>query len=151
MPHASSLSSTFLGPDVRLSVHDQGAVEAQRHKWITSEQAGHDLGDGAIRSWVRSHWSGFLRARWLEHLQGRAFWIELDHGDFGLLQLAFRDSMLIDDILLRLKAGGENLDIINWALDANHPVEEVLTILEALDINGRRIECQLATRLSRAS
>ncbi|MBV8077383.1 MAG: hypothetical protein JO284_13335, partial [Planctomycetaceae bacterium] len=62
MLHASSLSSTFLGPDVRLSVHDQGAVEAQRHKWIASEQAGCDLGDGAIRGWVKSHWNGFLRA-----------------------------------------------------------------------------------------
>jgi hypothetical protein len=151
MLHASSLSSAFLGPDVRLSVHDQGAVEAQRHKWIASEQAGCDLGDGAIRGWVKSHWNGFLRARWLEHLQGRAFWIELDHGDFGLLQRAFRDSTLIDDILLRLKAGGENLDIITWALDAHQPLEEVLTILEALDINSRRIECQLAARLARAS
>jgi hypothetical protein len=148
---ASSPYLTPLGPDIRLSVHDRGAVEAQRHKWIASEQAGHDLGDGAIRGWVRSHWRGFLRARWLEHLQGRAFWIELDQGDFGLLQRAFRDSTLIDAILQRLKAGGENLDIINWALDEKHPLEEVITILEALDINGRRIECLIASRLSRAS
>ena len=58
---ASSPCLTPLGPDIRLSVHDRGAVEAQRHKWIASEQAGHDLGDGAIRGWVRSHWRGFLR------------------------------------------------------------------------------------------
>ena len=143
--------STSLGPDVRLSAHDQGSVEAQRHKWIAGEQAGHDLGDGAIRGWVRSHWRGFLRARWLEHLQGRAFWIELDHGDFGHLQRAFRDSTFIDAILQRLKAGGENLDIIIRAQDEKHPLEEILTILEALDINGRRIECQLTARLARAS
>ncbi|MBV8231313.1 MAG: hypothetical protein JO329_15135, partial [Planctomycetaceae bacterium] len=45
----------------------------------------------------------------------------------------------------------ENLDIITWALDAKQPIEEVLTILEALDINSRRIECQLAACLARAS
>jgi len=131
-------------------VHDWGAVEAQRHKWIESEKAGRDLGEGAIRCWIREHWNGFLRERWLEHLQGRTFWIELDHNDFGLLQHTFRDSLLIDEILRQLKAGRENLDILNWALD-NEPsmsMDEVLEILEALDINSRRIECLLISRLS---
>jgi len=132
-------------------VHDWGALEAQRFKWIESEKAGRDLGEWAIRCWVRQHWNGFLRERWLEHLQGRAFWIELDHEDFGLLQHAFRDSPLIDEILRRLKAGEENLDILNWAIDNKLPMEEVLQILESLDINSRRIECLLDLRLSKAS
>src|SRR6478609_10702474 len=108
--------SPLVRPDVRLSVQDCGAIEAQRHKWIESEKAGRDLGEWAIRCWVREHWNGFLRARWLEHLQGRTFWIELDHNDFGLLQREFRDSGLIDDILWRLKSGWENLDVLCWAL-----------------------------------
>jgi hypothetical protein len=137
-------------PGIRLSVHDRSADEAQRHKWIESEKAGRDLGEGAIRCWVREHWNGFLRERWLEHLQGRNFWIELDHNDFGLLQRAFQDSPLIDEILRQLKAGKENLDILNWAIDRDQPMDEVLEILEALDINSRRIECLLATRLSHA-
>jgi hypothetical protein len=137
-------------PSVRLSVHESGAVEAQRHKWIESEKAGRDLGEWAIRCWIREHWNGFLRDRWLEHLQGRTFWIELDHNDFGLLQRAFQDSPLIDEILRQLKAGKENLDILNWAIDNDEWMDEVLEILEALDINGRRIECLLATRLSHA-
>ncbi len=58
--------------------------------------------------------------------------------------------MLIDEILDRLKAGRENLDILNWAIDLDQPMEEVLEILEALDINSRRIECLLATRLAHA-
>ena len=135
-------------PSIRLSVHDIGAVEAERHKWIESEKAGRDLGESAIRCWVREHWNGFLRARWLEHLQGRTFWIELDHNDFGLLQRAFQDSPLIDEILGQLKSGRENLDILNWALDHHLPMVEVLEILEALDINSRRIECLFAARLS---
>jgi hypothetical protein len=132
-------------------VHDQGEQEAERYKWIESEKAGRDLGEWAIRCWVREHWNGFLRARWLEHLQGRTFWIELDHNDFGLLQEEFRASELIDEIVARLKAGQENLNILVWAIDHGLPMEEVLEILEALDINSRRIEFLLDTRLSQAS
>jgi hypothetical protein len=135
---------------VRLSVHEHGAFEAQRHKWIMSEKAGRDMGAAAIRGWVREHWNGFLRARWLEHLQGRTFWIELDHDDFGLLQRAFQDSALIEHILHRLKLGKENLDILCWALDHHLAMDEVLRILETLDINSRRIECLVESRLAQA-
>src|SRR4051794_40644589 len=150
---SSCSASTVSDPvrtGVRLSVHDRGAVEAQRHKWIESEKAGRDLGEWAIRCWVRQHWNGFLREKWLEHLEGRTFWIELDHDDFGLLQGEFRDSALIGEILGRLKAGQENLDVLNWAIDHDLPMQEVLEILETLDINSRRIECLLETRLSQA-
>lgn len=150
MCQCSPPASPTIRPGTRLSVHDWGEAEAQRHKWIESEKAGRDLGEWAIRCWVREHWNGFLRERWLEHLQGRNFWIELDHNDFGLLQRAFRDSPLIDEILSQLKAGKENLDILNWAIDRDEAMAEVLEILEALDINSRRIECLLASRLSHA-
>jgi hypothetical protein len=122
-------------------------VEAQRYKWIESEKAGRDLGEWAIRSWVREHWNGYLRARWLEHLEGRTFWIELDHDDFGLLKREFQDSPLIGPIVDRLKSGGENLGILCWAHDQSVGILEVLRILEVLDINSRRIECQLEDRL----
>ncbi len=46
--------------------------EAERHKWIESEKAGADLGENAIRQWVKCHWWGYLRARWLEHLQAQS-------------------------------------------------------------------------------
>ena len=137
-------------PEARLSVHQIGEEEAHRHKWIESEKAGRDLGEWALRCWVREHWNGFLRARWLEHLQGRTFWIELDHDDFGLLQRAFQDSPLIDDILEMLKLGLENLNVLNWALDLDLPMQSVLEILETLDINSRRIECGFGNRLSQS-
>jgi hypothetical protein len=136
---------------IRYSVQAVGEKEAQRYKWIESEKAGRDLGEWAIRCWVRKHWNGFLRERWLEHLQGRAFWIELDHDDFGLLQRAFRDSDLLNPILERLKAGQENLEVICWAHDERLPMEDVLNILEVLDINSRRIEFLFESRLSQAS
>lgn len=122
------------------SVYADGDEEAQRFKWIESEKAGCDLGEAAIRRWVQCHWWGYLRARWLEHLQGKRFWVELDRGDFGLLQRTFHENtVLLDRILDRLKSGQENLDIINWAMDWNISLDSVVQILEALDINSRRL------------
>jgi hypothetical protein len=127
-------------PVEKHSVYADSEREAERYKWIESEKAGCDLGEGAIRRWVKDHWCGYLRSRWLEHLQGRRFWVELDRGDFGLLQREFgSDQLLLDRILDRLKAGQENLDIICWARQFNIPAERVLDILEALDINSRRL------------
>src|SRR5436305_11019409 len=116
MCQCSPPSIEAMRPVVRLSVHEIGRVEAERHKWIESEKAGRDLGEWAIRCWVREHWNGFLRARWLEHLQGRTYWIELDHKDFGLFTREFRDSPLINEIVARLKAGQENLNVLVWAI-----------------------------------
>src|SRR5271155_5858398 len=112
-PGASARGSV---PMEKSSVYIDGEQEALRYKWIESEKAGRDLGETAIRRWVQNHWWGYLRARWLEHLQGKRFWVELDRGDFGLLQRKFHDNtLLLDRILDRLKAGQENLDIICWA------------------------------------
>ena len=122
------------------SVYADSEQEALQYKWIESERAGRDLGEAAIRRWVQCHWWGYLRARWLEHLQGKRFWVELDRGDFGLLQRRFHDNtLLLDRILDRLKAGQENLDIILWALDWAIPIVSVIQVLEALDINSRRL------------
>jgi hypothetical protein len=124
----------------KASVYVDCEQEAQRYKWIESERAGHDLGDSAIRKWVEQHWWGYLRARWLEHLEGKRFWVELDRGDFGLLQRGFHpNALLLDRILDRLKAGQENLDVIVWAIDWGIPLQPVREILEAFDINSRRL------------
>jgi hypothetical protein len=124
----------------RVSVYVDCEQEAQRFKWIESERAGRDLGESAIRKWVQQHWWGYLRARWLEHLEGKRFWVELDRGDFGLFHRRFQDTeFLLDRILDRLKAGQENLDIIVWAIDWGIPLGPVREILEALDINSRRL------------
>ena len=144
MVECNSAPLMELLPEARFSLHQCGEEEAQRFKWIESEKAGRDLGEAAIRAWIRQHWNGFLRHRWLEHLQGKSFWIELDQGDFGLLQRAFRGSPLIDPILEHFKHGRENLDIILWAMECDVAMNEVLEILEALDVNSRRIECGFA-------
>ena len=127
-------------PVERGSVFADGDREAAIFKWIESEKAGRDLGEDAIRRWVKYHWCGFLRARWLEHLQGRRFWVELDNSTFGLLLKEFTsNALLLDRILDRLKAGQENLHIIQWAHEWSIPIRPVMEILEALDVNSCRL------------
>jgi hypothetical protein len=124
----------------KASVYADAEREALRFKWIESEKAGRDLGEIAIRWWCMRHWWDYLRSRWLEHLQGKHFWIELDRGDFGLLQREFRDhALLLDRILDRLMAGQQNLDIVLWAVDWGIPLEPAMQILTALDVNSRRL------------
>ena len=137
-------------PMSRLSVQEVGIAEAMRHKWIESEKVGHDLGESAIRCWVRHHWNGFLRAKWLEHLEGKTFWIELDQDDYGLLQDGFLDSPLIDEVIDRLKGGVENLDLISWGIDTGQNIDDLIRLLEVLDVNSRRIECLFSLRLAQA-
>jgi hypothetical protein len=128
---------------VKKSIWDDSRREIDCHKWIESQRAGYDMGETAVRSWIRDHWRGYLRAKWLEHLQGRTFWIELDRNDFGLLLSKFQDQpVLLDRVVDRLKSGQENLHVILWALDYNIPMESVLAILLALDINSRRLSYQ---------
>ena len=124
----------------RLSEYADAEPEARRLMWSESEGAGRDVVEAALRRWVRSHWRVFVRSRWLEHLQGVRFWTELDRGDFGLLLFRFQEhSVLLDRVLDRLKAGQDNLDIIRWAVDWGIPTAPLVEILEALDINGRRL------------
>lgn len=148
MCQCSTHESPTTRPVQKHSVYAQGEREALEYKWILSEKHGYDLGYWAIRLWVREHWHGFLRHRWMEHLQGLRFWIELDDDDFGLLLREFQDSKLIHTVLQKLKDGWENLDVLCWAHDEGIDRDEIVSILAALNINGRRLECQFAERLA---
>jgi hypothetical protein len=135
------------------SIQRAGAEEALKFKWIESEKAGRDLGEAAIQCWIRRHWSRFVRDRWIEHLEGRVFWTELDQGDFGLLRQESAAAPLFAEIVRRLKAGGENLDILCWSHAkplSKDDLGRVMRILEALDINGHRLECQIHSTVARA-
>lgn len=135
---------------LKKSVYRECIEEENKHKWIASEKAGYDLGESSVRQWVKEHWRGYLRARWVEHLQGKCFWIELDRGDFGLLQRKFQAQRdLLNLILDQLASGKENLDVLAWAITNNISTDPVNEILEALDVNSRRLahrfECSLSS------
>lgn len=124
------------------SIFDAGWREADIHKWLLSEQRGYDVGSEGTQHWVRHFWNRFLRSRWLEHLWGTTFWLELNEVDFGLLKRKFQDSKLLQPILEQLLNGGENLNVILWALECGHPMDEVREILADLHVNSLRLEFQ---------
>jgi hypothetical protein len=114
--------------------------EAEKHKWIESEKAGRDLGEAAIHDWSRKHFRRWCRDRWIEHLAGERYWFELDKADFGLLLREFHPNTgLVNAIVLRIKRGGENLDILNWVMENSGSLRDALEILRLLDINSRRL------------
>lgn len=124
----------------RNRLFDEATKEAERYKWLQSEIAGRDLGDKALIDWHSNYWRSWCRERWIEHLRGEKFWIELDAGDYGLLHKQFHDNLEIaEKIVERIKMGGENLDIIQWASEENYDTETVIEVLKILDINSRRL------------
>lgn len=107
------------------------------HIWIPR-----DPGEAAIRDWVRQHWRGNLRARWLDHLEGRRYWVELPREDFGRLAREFpdpQDQALLARVLERVRMGHENLQVLTWALDSSLALDTVARVLTAIDVNGTRL------------
>jgi hypothetical protein len=141
-------------PDAVVMHHDlyaDAAEEIARDQWIECEKAGYDLGDNNKHRWLDRHWVGYVRAKLLEHLYGQRCWSEFDMKDFGLLNREFRDDqVLLERIVDRLRAGQENLDVINWAYEFNLPIDRVHKILLAININRCRIFCSL-NQVCRAS
>lgn len=124
----------------RLSVYEEAEKAVHEHKWLQSEKAGCDLGHAAVRDWTKSFWLRFYRWRFIQHLRGEVFWQEFAAESFGLVNgrlAAPRE--LLDEILQQVREGGENLGVILWAEDRQEPIDQVLQILEALDINSQRL------------
>lgn len=127
-------------------IFEEASREAYRHKWIESEKAGYDIGDVAIEDWHRRFWHKFVRERWIQHIRGEVFWRELDNDDFGILKKEFADSRDESDaIVTMLEKGGENLDIVQWAIDNGKDMKVVLHILGRLDLNVHRLASKLDT------
>ncbi len=118
---------------------DDAREEAERFRWLESEKAGHGLGEEAIRQWVTLYWPAFVRGRALEHLSGKRFWLEMPRAEFGVLLREFPDRQeLVREIVTRLAAGADNLNILQWATDAAVAIDDVCNVLQRIDINGLR-------------
>ncbi len=125
---------------VRLSVYREAEKEIEVHRWVESEQAGRDLGVAAEVGWSKSYWLRFYRYRFVRHLRGEVIFEEFDAASFGLVngRLA-ADRELLERILDRIADGDENLTIIRWTHDNNLPMDQVLEILEAVNINSQKL------------
>ncbi len=113
-----------------------------RHKWIESEKAGRDLGEGVHKDWIDRFWKGWTRSKLMEHLYGWRCWGAFEEEDFALLTRATVDYHVPRAVLLAvagiLGEGGENLDVIAWAQAGNHDLDQILWLLDRIDINAKR-------------
>lgn len=123
-----------------LTAHALAAAE--RHKWIESEKARCDLGDPSLKDWVDCYWTGYVRARLMEHLYGWRRWSAFEDDHFGLLARStvqhFLSREVLHQVALLLREGGENLDVISWATAAGHDLDAIIWLLERIDINAVR-------------
>ena len=130
-----------LDEDLRRSLYREATHEARRYQQEHPEQS-----DRASREWNIQHWWPWARDRWLEHIRGQVFWIELGEADFDLTNKGiFGNQDLLDTILGQVQDGRENLDIINWATRGNADMDDVVEILEKLNLNKHRDELKNVT------
>lgn len=138
------LPSDRVRPDgvVVHSLTAHALVAMDRHKWIESERAGRDLGNDAAHDWIDRFWKGWCRAKLIEHLYGWRCWGAFDEADFGLLTrhtVAFhvpRDT--VERVADLLADGGENLDVVTWAVENRVDPEPIIWLLDRIDINAKR-------------
>jgi hypothetical protein len=139
-----TLPTDRIGPEgvVVHSLTAHALYAMDRHKWIESEKFGHDVGDPSIKDWLDHYWKGWTRARLIEHLYGWRCWGAFLEEDFGLLSRVTVDyhvpRRILEHVAAILADGGENLDVITWAVSTNHNLDQILWLLDRIDINAKR-------------
>lgn len=139
-----TLPTDRLGPDgvVVHSLTAHALYAMDRHKWIESEKRGRDVGEPIFKDWIDCYWKGWTRARLMEHLYGWRCWGAFEEDDFGLLSRATVDyhvpRLILESVAGILADGGENLDVISWAIANGHNLDQILWLLDRIDINAKR-------------
>lgn len=125
------------------SVFEAAYLEARRHRWIESQNAGRDLGDLVLRDWYRRFWWTFLRYRHVEHLLGERAWLEFTGRSFAVLQTSPQwENPLTQEIIELYRNGWENLNIVAHALQRDYPMDEVRECLATINMNDARLNPQ---------
>lgn len=116
--------------------------EMERHRWIESEKAGVNRGRDADLQWLRTYWSGWARSKLLEHLYGWRCWSAFGAGTFGLLRRGTVEKLVPHHVLRKVASilgnGGENLDVIAWAVENDQDLDSLFWLLDRIDINAVR-------------
>lgn len=106
-----------------------------------------DLGDRPILEWFHNNWRCWFRERWIEHLTGKKNWAEFGSADFNLVsQKNFVPNVelvarIIGNLNKHRDNASENLGIILTAVKTGQDMGDVMAILQRLDINGKRPDC----------
>lgn len=117
-------------------------AEIDRHKWIESQKVGHDLGRISCEQWLQLYWRSWVRVKLLEHLYGWRRWSAFPPEQFGIFLRTTLEHIVPAQVLARvsgiLGTGGENLDVIDWAVDNGEDLNAIFWLLSTIDINAVR-------------
>jgi hypothetical protein len=138
------LATDQRGPDGimvhSLTAHALCAID--RHKWIESEKYSRDMGKSAVNDWIDRCYKGWARARLLEHLYGWRCWGAFGMSEFGVLSRETVDyhvpRAILENVAEILGAGGENLDVIQWAIQSEQNMDAIIWLMDHIDINAKR-------------
>jgi hypothetical protein len=132
-------------PLVRLTILDGARHHCDKHKWYLSEAAHCDVGVAAVEDWFDKHFPNYARERLIEHIHGRYLYEEFNQQAFNIVQVfTFRTPTLREQVVDLICKSKENLDVINWAMDHQKDVDEVIEFLTVIDVNSCR---ELARKL----
>ena len=96
----------------------------------------------ATEDWLTKFYKGWARARLLEHYYGWRCWSAFGNDNFGLFRrsslLHHVEKAVLEEVAERLANGGENLDIIDWAISEDKDLDAIIWILDRVDINAQR-------------
>jgi len=121
-------------------VYEEADKAIQEHKWIESEKVGRDLGVEAAQYWIDNYWRTFYRSRLVQHLLGETFFDEFDGECFGSLSEVIGEvTEILDVVLQQIKEGAENLDLLRWGHQERVPINMLLQVLLAANINRHRL------------
>lgn len=122
------------------SIMYHAAADYAAKKHLDWERFSYDIEETASEDWKRRFWRLWFRVRWVEHLLGDRYWIEMGEQNFGVLRRGEpHNPMLVSRVADRLIAGWENLNIILWASDWGLDLEEVIAVLKKININDVRV------------
>ena len=125
------------GISVEYSLTGHAFVTIQRH----ADEAQLPF-EEAVEQWIVKRWVGWVRSKLLEHFLGWRRWSGFKASDYGLLRRESVTHMVeqpvMEEVIQRLAQGGENLDIMDWAVQNGQDVEGVINLLDRININEKR-------------
>ena len=122
------------------SILHHAAADYAAQKYLDWERLSYDVEQTASEHWRRRFWRLWFRVRWVEHVLGQSYWIEMGDDKFGMFKRGpAHNPLLVQRVADRLVVGWENLGIILWASDWGLDLAQVIQILKKLNINHVRV------------
>ncbi len=122
-----------------LTAHALHAIERYIEEFAAQNDQSHS---DAAEDWLTRFYKGWARARLLEHYYGWRCWSAFGDDNFALFRrsslLHHVEESILEEVAERLASGGENLDIIDWAMSDDRELDPILWLLDRVDINAQR-------------